>query len=273
MQNWPAPSVKEPKSPDDDLARLLAQRAGKNEDGIGAAHLRKAGNWLGTLCGQIHQGAAAVARAGEADSLDERVQHQRLPDGESLIVEHGENALRRAGGANGVDDDARDDLAGAGMCGMGFDDDGVAGGKRGGSISASDGIGEREIAGAEHGDGAERLHHGADVGARQRLAIGQSRVDAGADPGALLDHIREHAALAAGAFGFALQARFRQRGFLLRAGDDLGHRRVEAIGDGAQQTSALAGGALAPDEECFLGGAGCTVNVLLGCREKGRIDG
>ena len=58
------------------------------------------------------------------------------------------------------------------MRGVRLDDDGAAGGERGGGVSAGDGEGQGEIAGSKDGDGAERAQHGAEVGARQRLAVG-----------------------------------------------------------------------------------------------------
>ena len=57
-------------------------------------------------------------------------------------------------------------LAGAGVSGMSFDDDGTSGGECGGGVSATDGEGEGEVACSEDGDGTEGTQHGAEVWTR-----------------------------------------------------------------------------------------------------------
>ena len=72
-----------------------------------------------------------------------------------------------------------------------LDDDGAAGGQRRCGVAAGDREGEREVAGAEDGDGAQRNGALPDVGPRQRGSIGQRGIDAGAVPAALAQHAGE----------------------------------------------------------------------------------
>ena len=84
-----------------------------------------------------------------------------------------------------------------------LDDDGASGGEGRGGVAAGDGEGEREVGGAEHGDGAERDGALADVGPGRGFAVGEGRVDAGAVPGAFAQHRGEEAELAGGAADLA----------------------------------------------------------------------
>ena len=100
---------------------------------------------------------------------------------------------------DGADDRAADELAGAGVGVVGLEDHGAAGGEGRGGVAARGREGEREVAGAEDRDRAERHLALADVGAGQRRAVRQGRVDADAEEVALADHVGEQPQLAGGA--------------------------------------------------------------------------
>ena len=118
-----------------------------------------------------------------------------MPTSTARIEEQREDAGQQTLRQRQPRDDLRGKFAGARVRRMRLDDDGAARGKSGGGVSTGDREGEREVAGAEDDDGAERAQHGANVGARQRLAVGQSRIDARVDPGALLDNAGEETKL------------------------------------------------------------------------------
>ncbi len=148
------------------------ERAGQDEDGVDAAHLGEAGDGGLAGGGEVHESAAAALRPGEGDGADGRVLYEGFADAEALVVEHGEDARGEAGFGDGRGDDGGDELAGAGVGGVGFYDDGIAGGERGGGVAAGGREGQREVAGAEDGDGAEREEHGTEVGPRKGFAVG-----------------------------------------------------------------------------------------------------
>ena len=110
-------------------------------------------------------------------------------------------------------DGAGDQLAGARMGAMALDHDGRTGGEGGCGVATGDRKGEREVGRAEHGDRTDRMVDAAQVGARQRLALGQRLVDGGVEPVAQAHIAGEEAQLAHGAATLALQARARQAGF------------------------------------------------------------
>ena len=118
---------------------------------------------------------------------------------------------------------------------MGLEDHGAAGGEGRGGVSARRGEGQREVAGAEDGDGAERDLALADVGAGQRRALGQGGVDADAAEVALADHGGEEAELAGGAGAFALQPGRGQAGFLAGADDQFVADGLDVVRDRVQE--------------------------------------
>src|SRR5665213_2037122 len=103
------------------------------------------------------------------------------------------------------------------MRGMGLDYDGIAGSEGRGCVSSGDGKGEREIAGAEDRSGADGPKNGADIGARERLAVWLRGIDARHGPRALFDYLRKEAELVDGSADLALEPRFGQGCFMVRA--------------------------------------------------------
>ncbi|GAC1359529.1 MAG: hypothetical protein NVSMB3_07080 [Acidobacteriaceae bacterium] len=178
--------------------------------------------------------------------------HERGSDGEAGVEEERERAGGKAALAHSCGDDVADELTGGRMCGMGFDDDGIAGGESRGGVSAGDREGEREVAGAEDGDGTEGAEHRAKVWFGGR-ASGVGGIDAGVNPGALFDELREEPELAGGAGDLADETRlWRESGFEVSAVDKLRGGRIDSVSDATQQSGAgFAGGS----GESWKGGA------------------
>jgi len=132
-----------------------------------------------------------------------------------------EHAFRHAALANRLADHLAHEFAGAGMGGMGFDDDGISPCQRGRGISSGHGEGQREIAGAEYHDRTQGTEHGPNIGPGSGFAIRIGAIDAPCHPRSLLCDLREQSKLRAGASGFTLQTGRRQSSLLTGALDDL----------------------------------------------------
>jgi hypothetical protein len=234
----------------------------QKDEGIGAAHLREAGDgvWPGGC--EVHEGASSAQGAGEADCFYVRVLDECGGHLGSGIEEEREDAGWEIAGGDGAGDDVSDQFAGAGVSGMSLDDDGIAGGERGGGVSASDGKGEREIAGSEDDDGSEWAEHGANVWAWQGLAGRNWRVNARLYPGAFFGDVGEEAQLAGGAGELALETPGGQAGLLHGALDKLLCDAFEAGGDGAQQVRSFCAGELAVGGKGIEGETGGFVDIL-----------
>ena len=165
----------------------------QQDDWVDAAHLGVDRDRHLAGGGGVHEGAAAGARAGEADRADGGMLGEELADLAAIALQHREGARGEARGAHGVHDQSTHDVGDAGMGVMRHDDDGAARGEGGGGVAAGHGIGEGEIARAEDGDRPERAAHRTMVGFRERLAVGVGGLDARIDPLALLDEVGEEA--------------------------------------------------------------------------------
>lgn len=97
---------------------------------------------------------------------------------------------------------------------------------------------EREVAGAEDGDRAERDLAHAQVGA-WRGALGQGRIQGRFQEVAVADHLGEQAQLVHGAAALALEAGRRQAAFLAGAFDQQRAQVEDALGDRLQEACAL----------------------------------
>ncbi len=151
---------------------------------------------------------------------------------------------------------------------MALDDHGAAGGKGGSGITAGRREGEREVRGAEDGDGTDRPLDEPDLRARRWLTLGQSRIETAVEILALLDVVGEKAELAGGAAAFALQAGFGQAGFLAAdLSDGLG-ARLDLIGNRTQEGGAFSPGRIAVAQEGFFGGLGGAVDQCDGAGGK-----
>ena len=164
-------------------------------------------------------------------------------------------------GGDGIGDERGDHFAGGWVRGVRLDDHGASCGQGGSGVSARDGEGEGEVAGAEDGDGTQRPQHGADVGAWERLAIGECGVDAGVDPGTFLHNRGEEAQLVAGAAYFAGQARHGEGGFEVGALGQFLLVGVEGVGDAAEKGGPFRARELAVKSESSRGLAGGLVGV------------
>jgi hypothetical protein len=124
-----------------------------------------------------HQGQTTPARTGEADRADHRMGDQADADFIARAIDEREHAFGQArGGNSGLDRLARQQR-GAGVGLMGLDDHRAAGGQRRRRVATRNREGEREVGGAEHGDGADGKPARAQVGARHRLAFRQGGFD------------------------------------------------------------------------------------------------
>ncbi len=128
--------------------------------------------------------------------------------------------------------------------------------------------------------GPEPAHHRANIGPRQRLAIGLRGIDARIDPRTFFNHLRKQAKLIDGARGLAFEARFRQSGLAVGALHKLGHDGFNAVGNAAQEAGLLSAGKLAVGDKCFFGEIGGAIQIAergamvdrLKLRARGRID-
>ena len=105
-------------------------------------------------CPSLEQ-LAAFAGAGESDGGDGWVKDQCFADGVLVAVEEGEDAFGKAAGGYGTLYRLADELRGAGVGWMGFDDDGATGGEGRRGVAPGDREGEGEIRTAKDGDGTE----------------------------------------------------------------------------------------------------------------------
>ena len=245
VQNWPTPSVNEREEAGGDLRAARVQRLGQHEDGVHAAHLHEARDRLGPCRCPLHQRLAGRKRAGKSNGLYLGCSTSAVP-----ISAPGPKSSAKTPGGKPHSLALRamtcpTSLAGAGMRVVGLDDHRIAGGKCSSRVAAGHGKRQRKVAGAKDGDRAERTHHGANVGARQRLAVGLRGIDARIHPRALLDHLRKKAKLVDGARRFAFQPRFGQRRLAVRPLHKLRHDGFDAIGDVAQKSRFLPPGKLA----------------------------
>ncbi len=150
-------------------------------------------------------------------------------------VDQGEHAGVQPEVADGLGDGLADEFAGARVGVVGLEDHGAAGGEGGGGVAARRREGQREVAGAEDGDRAQRDLALADVGARQGSAVRQCRIDPDAAEIALPDDGGEEPELAGGAGPLALQPGGRQAGLQAGAGDEFLADRLDVVGDGLQE--------------------------------------
>ena len=93
------------------------------------------------------------------------------------------------------------------MAAVGLDDHRVAGAQSAGGVAPRHREGEGKITRSEHGHGAERQLHAAQVRARQRLPVGKGAVDAGIDPRSVTGRRREQAQLPHGTATLSRQPR------------------------------------------------------------------
>ena len=149
-----------------------------------------------------------------------------------------------------------DEDAGARVGRVALDHDRAAGGQRGGGVAAGGGEGEREVAGAEDGDRAERDHPLADVGARQRRAVRHGRVDADAEVVTSAYDVGEHPQLAGRATDLAGDAAVGEVALGDGGLDDRVLVGLDLGGDGVEEGAALLGGGGAVRRECFGGSGG-----------------
>ena len=273
MQNWPAPRVKDACSPVATALPRLLQGPGKNKDRVHAAHLGVARDRLRPGSRELHQGRAAGKGAGKRHCLDCRVFHQLDAYLHAGIEEHGKHALGQAAGAHAFADCVAHQRAGARMRGMRFHDYGIACGEGRSRVSSGYGKGQGKIAGAENGDRAERVMHGADGGLGQGLAVGVSVIDARVHPGAFFHYFRKEPQLITGSPHLALQASFGQCCFQVGPLDDGRRRSFDGGGNAAQKGAFFLARKLAVNGKGGLRQARRPLQIVQRWRRKIRLQG
>src|SRR5438128_6096397 len=157
--------------------RVCGHGAGQNEQRVGAGYFREEGNWSGAINCEVEESAASAVRSGEGGGFDEGMLHESRTDGRAGIEKQRENAFGQIVFFDGGLYGAANELAGAGMRRMSFDDDGISGGECRGSVATGDGKREREIAGAEDDNGAQGPRDGANFGLASWFASGVGAID------------------------------------------------------------------------------------------------
>eukprot|EP01136_Pigoraptor_vietnamica_P017639 Opistho-1_new@63098 len=215
--------------------RPVPERGGEKDDRVDAAHLGINRDRLGACRGDLHQRESAAARTGETHGLDPRIGDERAAECVRRAGQIGEDAFVKPTACDRRADRACDKLARAGMRGVTLDHDRAARGERRRGVAAGDREGEREVARTEHCDGAERNVPAAEVGPRQRRAIGQGGIDRRVQPVARADKGGEHAQLPHRAAALALEPCARQAALGHCAFDQIVADRGNAVGNGFEK--------------------------------------
>ena len=142
--------------------RVDGAHLGVDRDGLGAG--RRAGD----------ESRSRSAGPGEADRLDSPVGYEGDSEFGPRLEEQGEGTRRQPRIGDRFGDRAADQFRGAGMGVVRLDYDGTSGGQGRRGIAAGYGEGQREVAGAEDGDGAQRDGALANVGAWQGFRSGSA---------------------------------------------------------------------------------------------------
>ena len=110
------------------LFASFGHRSGQNENRIGAAHLRKERNGLGTRGSQVHQCASGRARTCKSASFDRRMLYQSAAHLSACIKQQSESSIGSACFVRGFSNRAANHLTGAGVCRMRLDHNRISGG-------------------------------------------------------------------------------------------------------------------------------------------------
>jgi hypothetical protein len=176
---------------------------------------------------------------------------QCFADGVLVAMNEGEDAFGKAAGGYGALHGSPDELRGARVCGMGFDDDRAAGGEGRCGVSSSYGKGEREVAGAEDGYWAEGDFAQTQVGAGKRLAVGLGGIEGQRKESALADDCSEEAELADCAGALAFETRTGKAGFGHGAFDEEIAESEDFFSNGFEE------GGAGFERSCAIGVEGC----------------
>ncbi len=195
----------------------------------------------GRVAAILAEGKAAGPRSREAHRLDAGIGDQRAAQRIPHPEEQRKHAVRQPGFLDRCLNGAAHEFGGAGMRGMRLHDHRAARGQGRGGIPARHREGEREVAGAEDGDGAEPDHAQAQIRPGQGLALRQRRVNPHILPAAFPHLGREEAELADRAAALPLDARPWQAGFGTGAVGQRIAERVDLRGHTFQKPGALLG--------------------------------
>ncbi|MCY1352953.1 hypothetical protein D9M69_392790 [compost metagenome] len=186
------------------------------------------------------------------------------PFADATAVDHAEHPGGHAGGQRGADDGAGHVLGGGHVAAVRLDDHRAAGGQRRGGVATGGGERQREVGGAEHRHRADAQAALAQVGARQRLALGLRPVDARTEEVAAPQGLGEQTQLVAGPCPLALHARRRQRGLAGHGGEEVGVQRIQFSGDGIEELGATGRRQAAERRVRGLGGQGGGIDFFGG---------
>ena len=208
-----------------DRFRAVLEGPRQNKDGIDTAHLGIDRDGFRPGRRQVEKGPSTGSRAGEAHRFHRRVPDQGLADHPPRTVDQGKSPFRKTAALHRIGDGLSHDLGRTGMGVMRLHHDRASGGQGRSGIPAGHREREREIAGAEYDHRANRPEHIAKIRLWNGLPIGHRGIDAGINPGSLVEQIGEESQLSGGASGFTGQSTLGQSGFGRAALPDLlGHR-------------------------------------------------
>src|SRR6185437_5582229 len=192
-------------------------------------------------------------RSGKANRAYQRVLHERFSDFDSGIEDKRKNSSRQAAGFGACRNHTRRNFARSRMRGVRFHHNWIACGEGRGGVAPGNRERDGEIARAKNGNWSNGAKHGAKVRPRQRLPVGQSRINAGSNPGALLDQVGEKPELIGRTLDLALKAGLRwERRLQLPTRGKLGGGGIDAVRNRAQESRSLAARSAPVCRECLV---------------------
>ena len=213
----------------DDLIRPARRRRLGDEHRVHTAQLTVEGDRFGPLARDVEQRPAAGDGAGERRRLDLR-RPQRRHSGVGPEDE-AEDPRRRSGRRQGLLDLVGGRRRELGVARMGLDHHRAPGRQRRGRVAAGDAEGEREVAGREHQDRAQRVQDPPQVGTwRPHRPVRVGVVDPDVQVAAVVDDVGEHPQLEGRAPQLAAQPRLAEVGLPDADRHQLVGRRVELVG-------------------------------------------
>jgi len=215
--------------------RVGGHHPGEQDDGVGRRHLGVDGDRPGPGGRGGDQRQTAPAGAREAHGQDARVGDQGRAELGAEAVDEGEHARWHTGAGGGGGDGPGHELGGAGVSGVGLDDDGTPGGQRRGRVPSGGGEGEGKVAGPEHRHRAERHVTHPEVGAGERGPLGPCGVDPDVEVVALPDDLGEHPQLPAGPATLTGEPGRRQPGLRRGAVEEGIAQVLDLVGDGIEE--------------------------------------
>ena len=171
--------------------------------------------------------------------------HHRDADARATAVHEGKQPRRQAARRDRAHHGLTDEFGGARVGAMGFHDDRATGREGRSRVAARDRERERKVARPKNNDRPERDQHAPQIGPRERLPLGQRRIDARIDPRTVSHDGGKQTELAAGARAFAGETREREAGLGVGALEERITERLDLGGDGLEELRPRGGGTFA----------------------------